>query len=290
MFDRVLFPTDGSEVSTAVLPYAVEFAAVHDATLHLLNVADTTRTSTVSLQGEVVDALEAEGERIVEAAADRVREQNRPVVTAVRQGVPDRTILSYVADTDVDLVLMPTHRRSGLERALLGSVTERVVRRAPVPVLTVHPEGDSLPECPHRRVLVPTDGSDCATAALDVGVDVARAHGAALDVLSVVDLTSLGLDVHSEVQADSLEASARDVVEAATERATAAGIEDVSGAVERGTAVHDAVLSYVTDHDVDLVVLGTHGRTGLERYLLGSVAGRVVRQSPVPVMTVRDED
>ncbi|WP_241431174.1 universal stress protein [Halococcus thailandensis] len=136
-------------------------------------------------------------------------------------------------------------------------------------------------------MLVPTDGSDCARAALETGVDVAREEAAGLHLLSVVDVTSLGADVRVQMQVQFLEENATEIVEDATAFATDASVEPVSGLVALGTSIHGEILSYIDEHDVDLIVVGTHGRTGFDRYMLGSVTEKLVRTSPIPVLTVR---
>jgi len=286
MFDKLLFPTDGSDGAAAVFDHVLALADAHDATVHVVNVADTTRESVTTVRGRVVDALEQAGAETVREAATRASERSVPTVTEVLQGEPYRTIVDYADTYDIDLVIMPTHGRRGLERFLLGSTTERVVRRAEVPVLTIRPDDDVSVRYPYRTVLVPTDGSDSAAAALDVGLDVATVASSAVHLLSVVDVTSLGVDVRADIQAAALEEGAHDVVDAAAERANAAGI-DPTTAVEFGGSIPGVVRSYVTDNDVDLVVVGTHGRTGFDRYVLGSVAEALVRTAPVPVLTVR---
>jgi len=286
MLDKLLFPTDGSDGAAAVFDHALDVAEAHDATVHVLNVADTTRESVTQVRGRIVDALERAGAEVVREAATRGRDRDVPTVTEVLQGEPYRTIVDYAETYDIDLVIMPTHGRRGLRRFLLGSTTERVVRRSEVPVLTVRPDDDVTVRYPYRTVLVPTDGSDPAHAALDVGLDVADAAGAAVHLLSVVDVTSLGVDVRADIQADALEESANELVDAAAERANAAGI-DPTTAVEFGGSIPRVIRSYVADHDVDLVVVGTHGRTGFDRYVLGSVAESLVRTAPVPVLTAR---
>jgi nucleotide-binding universal stress UspA family protein len=286
MFDQVLFPTDGGEGASAALEHVLDIAAAHDATVHVLHVADTNIDSVTRVGGEVVDVLEREGEGIVREAAERAGERGVETVTEVLQGEPYSTIVDYAGSRGIDLVVMPTRGRRGLERFLLGSTTERVVRESDVPVLTLRPAGEP-PAYPYRDVLVATDGSDGARAALRVGVDVANGAGATLHVLSVVDTASLGVDVRTDIQTDAMRESANEVVEEATAFATDAGVESVSGTVEEAASVHRAIRSYVEDHDVDLVVAGTHGRSGLDRYVLGSVAERLVRTSPVPVLTVR---
>ena len=286
MFDKLLFPTDGSDGAAAVFDHVLDVAEAHDATVHVLNVADTTRESVTQVQGRVVDALEQAGAETVREAATRASDRGVPTVTEVLQGEPYRTIVDYAETYDVDLVIMPTHGRRGLERFLLGSTTERVVRRSEAPVLTIRPDDDVTVRYPYRRVLVPTDGSDPASAALDVGLGVADAASAAVHLLSVVDVTSLGVDVRADLQTAALEESAHEIVDRAAERATAAGFEPTT-AVEFGGSVTRVIRSYVTANDVDLVVVGTHGRTGFDRYVLGSVAEGLVRTSPVPVLTVR---
>ncbi|MFB6096128.1 MAG: universal stress protein [Haloferacaceae archaeon] len=290
MFDRVLFPTDGSEAATAALEYVATLARAEDATLHVLNVANTNRYSTVRIQGSILDTLVEDGEQIVDEAVEELPTRELSVVTDVLQGVPDEVVLEYADHHDVDLIVMPTNGRRGLERFLLGSVTERVLRQSEVPVLTLRPGDGTTRAYPPERVLVPTDGSTGADAALDLGIDVVGSHGGGLRVLSVVDTETLGLDVRSEVQIDELEGNADEVVSAAVERAEGAGVEDVSGEVRAGPSVADEILEFVADAEVELVVVGTHGRTGVERHLLGSVAEKLVRRSPVPVVTVRETE
>jgi nucleotide-binding universal stress UspA family protein len=285
MYDQLLFPTDGSDGASAVFDHVLDIAAAHDSTLHVLTVADTSRDSVTRIGGDVVDALEQEGEGIVAEAAERAEMRGVSTVTEVLQGEPYSTIVDYADSRGVDLIVLPTQGRSGLERFLLGSTADRILRHAGVPVLTLRP--DESIEYPYRNVLVPTDGSDCANEALRVGVEVAAADGAALHLLSVVEDAGLGLNVRTDAGVASMEGDAEGIVEEAAAFAADAGVEPASATVESGGAVHRVVGSYAEDHGIDLIVVGTHGRTGLDRYLLGSVAEKLVRTSPVPVLTVR---
>ncbi|WP_254531396.1 universal stress protein [Natrinema gelatinilyticum] len=289
MFTSILFPTDGSQGASIAFDHVLDIAATHESTVHILNVANTRKDAVLRMQGEVVDVLEREGEHHVRDGADRAQERGIDVVTAVYEGDPYSSIIEYAESNDVDLVAMPTHGRTGLKRFMLGSTTERVVRRATVPVLTIRPDSDSSTTHPYRNVLVPTDGSNCATAALAIGTDVATAEGAALHLLSVIDTRTLGVDVRTDIQISLLEESANEILEDASAYATNAGVESIAETVEYGTSIHQTIRSYVEDNDVDLVVVGTHGRTGFDRYLLGSVTEHLVRTSPIPVLTVRDE-
>jgi nucleotide-binding universal stress UspA family protein len=233
------------------------------------------------------DRLKNEGARIAERACSELSEGDVPAEKAVRTDIPHRAILDYASERDIDLVIMGTHGRTGVERYLLGSVTEKIVRLSDVPVLTVKADDDDGGATyPYTDILVPTDGSEGAEAAIDPAVDVARTYDARLHALSVVDTMATGVDVRSGTIIESLERSAQSAVETLDERATQASVSAVETAIEHGTP-YRGIRSYVERHDIDLVVMGTHGRSGIERYLLGSVAEKTVRTSPVPVMTVR---
>lgn len=288
MYDEILFPTDGSDEAASVFEHVLEIADAHDSTIHILNVADTTQVSVARIQGEVIDVLEQEGEEIIQEAAERAEERGITTVAEVIQGKPFRTIIEYANSHGVDIVVLPTHGRSGLERFLLGSTTERVIRRTEVPVLSIRPDADSAIEYPFKNILVPTDGSDCANQALALSVDVAKAEGATLHLLSVIAIASLGVDVRSEIHTDTLEERASDLIDEARAFAENAGVDSVSGSIEFGPSVNKVISSYVEDHNVDLIVTGTHGRSGFDRYIMGSVTEDLIRTAPVPVLTVRE--
>ena len=138
----------------------------------------------------------------------------------------------------------------------------------------------------YHRILLPTDGSEASLAALDHALDIAERFDADLDVLYVVDIDALPLDAHSRTVFDAADRAARGTVADMVDRAERRGFERATGEVREGSPP-EVVLDYAADHDVDLVVMGTHARTGVERYLLGSVTERVLRASPVPVLTVQ---
>ncbi|SEW30420.1 universal stress protein [Halobacterium jilantaiense] len=137
MYDDILLPTDGSDAADAAVDNALSLAAKYDATLHVLYVADTTEYSTVTFEDSVVDPLQREGEDVVDGVVERADAEGVAAKGVVMQGGVFETIKDYVADEGIDAIVMGTHGRRGLGRALLGSVTERVVRTSDVPVLTV---------------------------------------------------------------------------------------------------------------------------------------------------------
>jgi nucleotide-binding universal stress UspA family protein len=290
VFEEILFPTDGSDGSAFAFDHVVDLAARHDATVHILNVADTTQNRVLEIRGDDVAALQREGDRIVRETAEKADKRGVDTVTDVVRGEPYREIVDYAETHSLDLVVMPTHGRRGLERFMLGSTSERVVRRADLPVLTMRPEDDVTISHPYQNVLVPTDGSNCADRALAIGADVADAEDATLHLLSVIAITALGADARPDIQMEMLEGSAHELLDEAAAFADDAGVDAASTTVEYGPSIHQAILTYIDDHDVDLVVVGTHGRTGFDRYVLGSVTEYLVRTSPIPVLTVQPPD
>ena len=289
MYDDILIPYDGSEGAAAVLHHAAEIAHWADATIHVLYVADTTRDSVTVVEGNTVDALERQGEDIVDEAAKTLDTLAVSYDTDVVQGNPAPTIVDYAQRYDQDLVVMPTHGRDGVSRYLLGSVSEKVVRLSAVPVLSVRMQPDERLTFPYENVLVPTDGSTAATHAAERLVEFAAALDATVHVLSVVEDATLGPDVRSAVSEEDGERAATDAVEAVVSEAETRGVADTVRHVEHGSPV-EVILDCIDSNDIHAVGMGTTGRRGTDRILLGSVAEKTVRSAPVPVVTVAEPE
>ena len=143
MYSEILLPTDGGPASAAATDHAVDLAAQVDARLHALYVLDTTAYPALDAGAETVQsALRAEGQAALDAVSETAAAAGVPVVSELVSATPHNGIIEYATDNDVDLVVMGTHGRTGLDRFLLGSVTERVVRTAETPVLTVRAAED----------------------------------------------------------------------------------------------------------------------------------------------------
>lgn len=144
MYDRILVPTDGSDGVERAIDEAVGLATAVGATIHALYVVDQRGYSTLpdTKWLTIEEALEHEGEAAVATVAERAADAGVDAETTVADGIPHRTILEYAADHDVDVIVMGTHGRSGLEHFLIGSVTEKVIRSADIPVLVVRLQGD----------------------------------------------------------------------------------------------------------------------------------------------------
>jgi len=152
LYDSILVPTDGSREVEQALEHAFDLAATHNATIHALYVINAAGYGGLQMEAAlegIATALHGEGE----AAVNRVEQlapANVTVETTVRKGAPSQVIVDEADTVACDLVVMGTHGRGGIDRLLLGSVTERVVRRSPVPVLTVQVEQDDAENAAER--------------------------------------------------------------------------------------------------------------------------------------------
>jgi nucleotide-binding universal stress UspA family protein len=288
MYEDILLPFDGSDGAAEALHHTVEIANWADATIHVLFVADTARHSVTVVETEVVDALVQEGEAIVEEAEEILDTHRVDHVSDVVQGNPAPTIAEYAERYDHDVIVMPTHGREGVSRYLLGSVTEKVVRLASVPVLTARMQPDEQLTFPYENILLPTDGSAGAVHAAEHGLSLASALDATVHVLSVVDDTSLGLDIRSAISGQKTEQAATDAVDDLVSTAETRGVSNTVSYVEHGSPI-EVILDTIDANDIHAVVMGTTQGPGDSSVLLGSVAEKTVRSAPVPVITVRHD-
>lgn len=143
MFDRILIPTDGSDPARPAVEMALNLAETHNATLYALFIVD--QPTSVSGTGEgfsgldnLLDEREKEGHQATDTITEEATTRDIETETAVLRGNPHDDILTYANKHDMDVIVMGTHGRTGIKRALLGSVTENVVRHSEIPVLTVH--------------------------------------------------------------------------------------------------------------------------------------------------------
>lgn len=290
---RVLFPTDFSDGSKQAFPQAAFFADWHDAELHILNVTgrhrhdygDTKENFPISTR-TLTDWLRRPSESI---SGTKWPDLESLSITQkqVESSAPAERIVAYSEDKNIDLVVMGTHGRRGVDRMLFGSVTEEVVRNSPCPALTVRNGAEVVPSKAVRRILVPVDFSDATETAVAHAKELAQTYGAEINLLHVVEepfyppayeLGSVDFPTN-----DVIERVENQLADIAREEI---GYEHVMVHATSGLPPHE-ILDYVDENDIDLVVIATHGRTGLDRVLIGSVAERVLRQSPKPVFVVK---
>jgi len=273
----ILLPADGSPLSEAALEHAI--TTFPDGGITLIYIIDSRYTA--------VDDDELRPERIFTDLLDIAERHDIEVDTEVGVGHPAREIVDFSENHDIDEIIMGSHGREPPARILFGSIAERVLRRAPVPVTIVRPH--------QRRAtahhLVPIDGSQQSTKALEYACSVFP--DVETTIIHAIDPMEThygdGQLVHSEKEYEQLTQQAEQLLAEADALA-----EEYDATVRSTTVVEwgpnrpvDAILTYVENNDVDHVIMGSHGRSGVSRILLGSVAERVARRSPAPVTVVR---
>lgn len=289
MYDTILVPTDGSEHAVRAAEHSLALAEAFDATIHVINVVDVQSVAGLFDAGGVdssfVTRIKAEGEHAIQAIETAVGECEQ-IQTAVLEGDPSTTLLNYATEHDIDLIAMGTHGRTGFERYITGSVTERVVRQANTPVLTVRATEQNR-EKSYDDILIPTDGSEFAAAAIEHGVAIAnqfdgRIH--AVNVLNVGDMSVNPSYTPATELVERLKEDGKKATEQIETRARDAGCEVVTS-VREGYPANE-LLGYTEEHDIDLIAMGTTGRTGLTRFLMGSTTERLIRHADVGVLAV----
>jgi nucleotide-binding universal stress UspA family protein len=294
MFDRAIVPLDGSSLANSALRWARRMPA---RSLHLLRVEPEMDMIIRSMvPHDVFDFREreiADAEAALAAAAATLGDAGKPVTTEVRFGDDPAEVIVDEA-TRADVIVMATSGRGTLGRAILGSTADRVARHAVAPTLFVRP---GIEETEPARIVVPIDGSPRSEDALPAAAALARDLGLPVLLIRVVDMEDVLREIHRNYpqveipKPDTAWDDSRRTVEAEATRHLAAigapleaqGIR-VSNHVDTGTAAQ-SILEAVEPSD--LIVMTSHGRGGIGRWLIGSVADKLIRQAPAPVLMVR---
>lgn len=294
---KILFPTDFSGPSNRALDHALILAHRFDAELLMLHVEVPYATDPNNPRFEF-PKLEELFQAIREQVDKRLNAPELPVVSGdieihheVKRAVSAAPeILQYAQDTEVDLIVMGTHGRTGLGHFLLGSTAERVVHGARIPVLTIHHGEDVLTQHlgKYESILVPIDFSESSRKALQAGAELADKFGGTLSVLHVVE------PVLSPQNMFAGDPSPIIIDDELSSRSQSAFEEFAEGLVPKGTPLqlrsgtaHKEITAEAKEKKVDLVVMADQGWSAVERWLLGGTTEKVIRRNPVPVLTIK---
>ncbi|THE64094.1 universal stress protein [Salinadaptatus halalkaliphilus] len=239
LIDSILIPTDDSEGALAGAKRAIALASRTGADVHVLSVV-AVRSDLEGITGaaeSMYASLENEAEDAVETVADMVRSHDAEleVTTTVTRGTPFQSIREYATRRETDVIAMGTKGRDGLDRVLLGSVTENVLRTARTPVLAVPPSADTtgVDDIAFDEFLLPTDGSDGAAAAADWGIGLASRLESMIHTVYSVNTSRIVQEKAPEELFDALGRSGEDAIDTVREQARNAGVS-VSGAIATG--------------------------------------------------------
>jgi nucleotide-binding universal stress UspA family protein len=280
---RILVATDFSPHAEGALEWAAALAQRFSAELELASsvyaMPFASAPGAYAPPADDLRAARAATERRLEAVVARLSAAGLRAHYTVLHEDPSSGICALASEKGSDLVALGTRGRSGLAHVLLGSVAERVARVAPCPVLTVHAEVSARPL---RKLLVPSDFSDAAAAAFGLAARLVEPGGRLVVAHAVQPVLASG-DPTLPLPDPQSEAWARGEFEK-----LCASLPGVSAEFDLAYAAPDAaVLDAAARHGADAIVMGTRGRTGLAHVLLGSVAERVIRRAPLPVITTR---
>lgn len=293
-FGRVLCPTDFSEFSTAALSYAAALAASYGSAIRILHVL--TPFPIVAPLGDVpgnvqiYESQRIQGQQALAAEAARVRRPGLSVDVELREGGAVHETLEAARAWDADLIVLGTHGRGGVERVVLGSVAEKLLRKAPCAVLAVPHAALTAAHAAERisHVMCAHDGSAASTHGVAYAVSLAERTGAKLTLVSVVESLPYGGDFVGPDFASfraARDAHARDVLDSA-----------VPADVRVRCNVHDRlvyghpsqqILEVAAQETPDLLVMGVQGRGAFDLLMFGSTTNYVLRHASCPVLTVR---
>ena len=298
MFEKILVPLDGSAIAQGILPCVKTFARPFGSTLVLFHAAE----APVELDRqekyakEAIDRICSLADEYLSGVAKTLRRQRFKVEVKVGLGGVARSITDFAEAEKVDLIAMSTHARAGPARWMLGSAPDRVLRHTHIPVLLVRPTGETpLDAKPYalKKMIVPMDGSRAAQAILPLVKEMAKTLEVEVILIQVisaettVQFTPMGPDTWA-VPTDVLQQI--DVLASGYLAGVGKELEregvPVRWDVLRGTTAQ-RIVEFAQETPGSMVAMSTHGRSGLRRWVLGSVADKVVRASGEPVLVIR---
>jgi len=301
MATRILVPLDGSPLAEQALPCAMTLGRGLAAELVLfravsipLDVWESFADAGLLEADDLIERLTAEADDYLQGIAGQLQEIGLNVRHVVQRGSAAEAIVDYAEQMDMQQIVMATHGYTGIKHWAHGSVAERVLQAASVPVLMVRAKEGALSDLRQpmscRRILVPLDGSDVAEQVLPPATLVAQAFGAEMILfqVSIVHVSGWSTGEWFMPLEGDFETADRDTqayLDRAASRLKQQGVS-VSTATRVG-AVAESIIEYAEANHIDLIAMCTHGRTGLGRWALGSVADRVLRAGSVPILLVR---
>ena len=294
---KILFPTDFSQSANRALDHALVLAHRFKAEVVMVHV-ETPYSADPNNPRKEFPKLDELFQFIRDQAKHRLDDPNVPVMSGditisekVLRGISAaQEILAFADEQKLDMIVMGTHGRSGIGHFLLGSTTEKVVHGSLVPVLTIH-SGEDLflqAEGKYCRILIPTDFSEASLQAVKWAVDIADRFGSELIVVHVIEpvLAPQALIV-GDPSPIRIDKELRQRSEAALKSFAGDILPDSTRFILKAGRAHHEIIDTIRDEKADLVVVADQGWNALDRWLLGGTTEKLIRKSPVPVLTVK---
>lgn len=285
--DKLLLATDGSSFSEGAIREAIRLAKQCSSKLSVLSVIET-NPEYETIAPQLLEKAEKSAREHLGSVKERAKKEGVDCTTSVLEGEDSfNYIAGEAAKNKISMIIMGRRGKTGLKRLMMGSTTARVIGHAPCNVLVV----PSAARVEFKNILVATDGSRHAAAAASEAIGIAKKNSSKLIVLAVVPSESIQpMDiVHSQMSRDVIaESEMKEAEKNAKAVKEAAQKEDVAvEAFIMGGKPSDAVVQTAKEQNVDVIILGSHGKTGIDKLLMGSVAERVIVLSSCAVLVVK---
>ena len=295
---NILVPCDGSAFSEQAIEPAADMARRAHAHLHIVQVHEPLWAGFEKPLVHASDTDQAvqldEEQALAQLAARCERLESFKPHTALLAAPVGKALREYVQSRNIDLIVMATHARGGIERMILGSVADEMIRTAGVPLLLIRPRADAQyapARLDVRHMLIPLDGSPLAEAVIAPASSIAALTGARMTLLRVLQpfrvvMGAFDMPVYVEGDAMRLDVRPDPYLPHVATQVRARG-SDVEVAVVSAANAAQGILDYAATHAVDMIAMSTHGRGGLLRLLAGSVANAVMHDVMMPTMLYR---
>ena len=281
-YRRILVAVDGSESSKNAFRQACRIALEDKSWVTVITTIPPYEDlfQMPSIQEKVSIALRAEGEKIMAEIKKIAAEEDTYIKALLEEGTPFDTIIDTAEEGNYDLIVMGRLGMKRIEKALVGSVTARVIGNSQRDVL-VFPLNTKIG---WNTIMLATDGSKYSLSATDKAINIAKSYGAEIKAVSVVDVTE-EFQTEAPEAVDRLVAGAKGFVEEVRKKAETQGVR-IEPLVREGET-YKVITDLARKFASDVIVMGSHGRTGIKRLLMGSVTEKVLGYAPCPVLVIR---
>jgi nucleotide-binding universal stress UspA family protein len=281
---NILIAIDGSDSSTNALHQTIKFAKEKNCKVTVLTVLPPyERGLELGIVKNIKVVFRSLGEKILAGALAVAQEGGIQVETVLGEGNTHEAIIDTAQSKDCDLIIVGRRGLTHLDRAFMGSITARVIGYSPIDVLVI-PHDSTVK---WGNILLAVDGSKYSEFAVDKAISMVRSCGGKINILSVVDVSD-ELFAQAPNLVKEMVSSAHEMVESVKGKVMSAGIE--AEAFVREGETHEKILHMAKELNADLICMGSHGRTGLKRLLMGSVTEKVIGSASLPVLVVKTHE
>jgi len=292
---KILFPTDFSRCADYAFQHALRLALQYNAELHIFH-AMVLFTEDMDKVKREFPEIEEDIEKYLQKYyknAENLSKDIKVVKTTARGFSISEEIIRYAADIDADIIVCGTHGRGFLGHFFLGSVAEKIIRFAPCPALTIKQNKKEIkPYTRYSNLLIPFDFSQCSKKALTYGVEFSKTYNASLTAIHIVEQP-----IHPAFYAGGVKSVFE--LNPNIEKKAKENFDNIITKIDKDIKynfilkegeIHKGITDFALNNKTDLLIMGTHGLSGIEHFLIGSTTEKVIRRTDIPVLTVKSQE